>query len=118
MRRDVSGGIDPVSNALPGVVFGVVAVLAQQLQVCVVQGDAWDADILRGQVGLVMDNLSGADQAAGEAPFAQPPPLGDVAVTAGRPGGGAIERFCKILGHRQNKKPVPRIALCETWHWH
>ena len=70
MRKHVTSSVNPVSGALLPVVFCIVAVLAQQFQVVMVQSDAWDGDILRREINLVMDDLPGADQAAGKATLA------------------------------------------------
>ena len=102
-REHVPSGVNPVSSALLPVVLCIVAVLAQQFQVVMVQSDAWDGDILRREINLVMDDLPGADQAAGEAALTQAVALGYVAVPAGDPGSRSVECFCKIFCH-ENKK--------------
>lgn len=52
------------------VVFCIVAVLAQQFQVVMVQSNARDGDILRREIDPVMDDLPCTDQAAGKAALA------------------------------------------------
>ena len=69
-REHVPSGVDPVSDALLTVVFCIVAVLAQQFQVVMVQSNARDGDILRREICLVMDDLPGADQAETKAALA------------------------------------------------
>ena len=70
MRKHVTSSVNPVSGALLPVVLCIVAVLAQQFQVVMVQSDARDRDILRSEIDFVMDDLSSADQAAGKAALA------------------------------------------------
>lgn len=69
-REHVPSGVNPVSGALLPVVFRIVAVLAQQFQVVMVQSNARDGDILRREIDPVMDNLPCTDQAAGKAALA------------------------------------------------
>ena len=69
-REHVPSGINPVSGALLPVVFCIVAVLAQQFQVVMVQSNARDGDILRREIDPVMDDLPCTDQAAGKAALA------------------------------------------------
>ena len=66
-RDNAAVRVDDISLALFGVVLCVVAVLAEQLQVVVIQGDAWDGDVVRREVDFVVNNLTGADQTASEA---------------------------------------------------
>ena len=70
MRKHVTSSVNPVSGALLPVVLCIVTVLAQQFQVVMVQSNAGDRDILRREICLEMDNLPGADQAAGKAALA------------------------------------------------
>lgn len=69
-REHVPSGVNPVSGALLPVVFCIVAVLAQQFQVVMVQSNARDGDILRREIYLVMDDLPCANQTAGKAALA------------------------------------------------
>ena len=61
-RDNAAVRVDDISLALFCVMLRVVAVLTEQLQVVVIQGDAWDGDVVRREVDFVVDNLAGADQ--------------------------------------------------------
>ena len=88
------------------VVFCIVAVLAQQFQVVMIQSNAGDRDILRREIYLVMDNLPGADQTTGKAALAEAVALGYVAIPAGDPSSRSVECFCKIFCHKTKSWPV------------
>ena len=102
-REHVPSGVNPVSSALLPVVLCIVAVLAQQFQVVMVQSNARDGDILRREIDPVMDDLPCADQATGKATLAEAVALGYVAIPAGDPSSRSVECFCKIFCHEKQK---------------